>query len=291
MKILYISAGGATQDYLRDCVAHGFRSLIGADFVDVHRLDSLYVGADRSQMYGRGMTLYGELPELAVDRTDIPRKIRDRYFDAVVYGSIHRNQDLLREVTSMYPPEKIAYIDGEDHPGYLHGLPGVCFKRELHNPQPGVHPIQFAIPASKILPSMPLKSRLMAPMDPLDKSTYIYKTEPEYYAQYASSYYAATMHKAGWDCLRHYEIMSQWCLPYFRCFDQCPPTIMTKMPRAELHLIQSLWDYRNISPSALESIYHDLINPVMLGLLTTEALAAYILDTLKLSTKELVQCV
>lgn len=293
MKILYISAGGTTQDYMRDCVALGMRELFGPDFVDFPRLDSLYLGADRSQMYGRGFTLYGELPDLAdVDRTDIYNKVRTKYFDLVIFGSIHRCQDMLREVTSMYPASRICYIDGEDHPGYLRGLPGHYFKRELLSAQPGVHPIQFAIPSSKILPSPPTKSRLMSPMDPLDRSTYIYTTESDYYAQYASSCYAATMHKAGWDCLRHYEILSQWTIPYFRALDACPSTVMTRLPRPELILVQHLHDYGKLSPLSMISVYEGLIERVMDATrrhLTTSALATYILDTLgEGSTKELV---
>src|SRR5215469_8056363 len=184
MKILYIS-GGAGQDYLRDCVFIGLRELLGPDVIDVNRLDSLYIGADRTQMYGRGMTLYAELPVLPVDRTDIFRKIATRHFDMVIYGSIHRCQDYLYEVTSKYFKHQVAAIDGEDHPGHLSGLGITTFKRELYAAQPDCHPIHFAIPARKILPAQPTKSRLMAPCDPLNRASYIYTDEASYYAQYA----------------------------------------------------------------------------------------------------------
>lgn len=294
MKILYLT-NGQGQDYLRDCVFHGLRSLLGPDVVDVNKLDSMYIGADRSQMYGRGMTLYAELPDITVDRSDIPRKIRDRYYDLVVYGSIHRCHDFLHEVSSMYDPTRVIFIDGEDHPGYLKGLPGVYFKRELHNPQSGVWPIQFAVPKNKILPQAPIKSRLMAPMDPMDKTTYIYSTEEEYYQQYADSYYAPTMMKAGWDCLRHYEILSQWCLPYFRCFDHCPQNIMEKLPRAELNIIRSMVDYSLGCEmhDLLAHVWQDMIGPCMNILtrhLTTEALASRILSTAGVYRKETILC-
>src|SRR5271163_516646 len=99
MKVLFISQGGPTQDYLRDCVFHGLRTLFGPDCVDVNKLDSMYQGADRSQMYGKGFTLYGLLPSIPVDREEIHRKLSKKYFDLVVYGSIHRNRDFLHEVT------------------------------------------------------------------------------------------------------------------------------------------------------------------------------------------------
>lgn len=281
MKILFISQGGPTQDYMRDCLFRGLRELFGPDVVDVGKLDSMYEGADRSQMYGRGMTLYAELPDLPIDREDIPKKIATRYFDLVIYGSIHRCYDWLHEVSSMYDPRRVVFIDGEDHPGYLKGLGGMYFKRELHSPQLGVLPIQFAIPASKIPPEPSIKTRLMAPCDPLDSKTYIYKTEQDYYAQYAESYYGATMKKAGYDALRHYEIMANWCLPYFRCFDTVPSTIMVNLPRRELRLIEECLDYGNLSYDVLIEVYHSVIDSVMKTLrekLTTEALAKYVLD-------------
>lgn len=287
MKILFISAGGNTQDYLRDVCFHGLRSILGPDVVDVGRLDSMYVGADRSQMYGKGMTLYAELPDIQVDRSDIPKKISKKYFDLVIFGSIHRCRDFYHEVTTMYPPERVVALDGEDHPGVLAGLPMVYFKRELHNPYPGVHPIQFGIPKEKILTSPPQKTRLMAPMDPLDKSTYIYKSEESYYAQYAESYYATTMMKAGWDCLRHYEILSQWCIPFFRSLNACPPTIMDKMPKFALYEVQRCFDFmhshrRFCNQSAFVEMYSELIEGVMKTVrnhLTTETIATYVLDT------------
>ncbi len=294
MKILFLSEGSHTQDYMRDCVFRGFRELLGPDVVDIHRLDSMYLGADRSSMYGLGMTLYAELPDFpSVDRTDIPRKIATRYFDLVVYGSVHRHHDYLHEVTRIYPPSRVVFLDGEDHTIYLKGLPGHYFKRELHTPHPDIHPIQFSIPASKILPSQPHKSHLMAPMDPLDKSTYIYSIERDYYQQYADSYYAATMRKGGADCLRHYEIMSQWCLPYFRALDAIPTSIMTRLPRPELRLIQESFDYGHLTYGLLVSLYDALISSVMHTLrthLTTEAMATYILDTVGVSTKETILC-
>jgi hypothetical protein len=287
VKILFISQGGNTQDYLCDVVFHGLRSLLGEDVVDSGKLLSMYQGADRSQMYGKGMTLYALLPDIPVDREDIPRKIVTRYFDLVIYGSVHRCHDWLHEVSSMYPPDKIAFLDGEDHPGYLKGLPGAYFKRELHAPQgPGVYPIQFGIPKEKILLSLPAKTRLMAPMDPLDKSTYIYQTEEAYYAQYAESYYAATMRKAGFDCLRHYEIMANWCIPYFRCLENVPAMIMTKLPRRELRLVQEFWDYNTHvghESHLLRSLYEYLIESVVEIVrrdLTTESIAKYVLDTI-----------
>jgi len=296
MKILFLSEGGHTCDYMRDMCLHGLKSLFGPDVVDVNRVDTMYKGYDVTSCYGGGFSIYGLLPDDSdVDRTNIPRKITTKYYDAVIFGSIHRSQSYLAEVTSMYHPSRIALIDGEDFSACLPNLPGYYFKRELRSPvPPGVYPIQFAIPASKILPSMPAKSRLMAPMDPQDKSTYVYTTEAAYYAQYADSYYAATMRKAGWDCLRHYEIMSQWCIPYFRCLDQCPSTVLSLLPKRDLRLVQECFDTpRLLRDSTLHAIYDDLIGYMMTRLratMTTERLATYVLDTVGVATKEFSAC-
>lgn len=290
MKILFISPGRRTCDYLRDMLFHGLRSL-GEDVTDVERLDVMYSDfPDISQLYGRGFTLYGQFTEGSVDRSDLMSKLKHRHFALIIYGSIHRDQSFLDEVRSMYPPSRVVFIDGEDHPQQILITSwGLYFKRELYNPQPKTLPIHFAIPASKIRNSPPPKTRLMAPLDPLSKATYIYKDEASYYQQYAESFYAATMKKAGYDCLRHYEILSQWSLPYFRGVESVPSTIMTWLPRPQLSLVRQaieLLGDRN-TPSSyelLDRLWETLINEVMPQFreqCTTEALAKYVLDCVK----------
>lgn len=44
--------------------------------------------------------------------------------------------------------------------------------------------------------------------------SYSYDTEAEYNKQYSESYFAVSSKKAGWDCLRHYEIIAAGCIPY-----------------------------------------------------------------------------
>lgn len=294
MKILFISEGGNTCDYMRDASFHGLRSLLGPDVVDVNRINTMYKGYPTESCYGRGYSLYGLLPDDSnVDRTDIPAKIRNKYFDIIAWGSIHRNQDYLAEAESMYDPSRLLAIDGEDHPGFLNGLSFLTFKRELYSPQPRCLPIHFAIPREKIS-DPPVKSRLMAPCDPLNRNTYIYTDEDSYYAQYADSHYGATMKKAGWDCLRHYEMLSQWCIPYFRVFDQCPPLICHRLPRKAIRLVQECFDSGQLSRVTMEHIYDNLIDDVMSVVmrdLTTEALARYIFDSIDVARKETVQCV
>ena len=68
MRILYIS-GAEGPDYVCDMLFHGLRRLLGADVVDVNRLWYMYAHEfgegrhDKSQLYGRGFTLYGLLDD------------------------------------------------------------------------------------------------------------------------------------------------------------------------------------------------------------------------------------
>lgn len=75
------------------------------------------------------------------------------------------------------------------------------------------------------------KTNLIAPLIPRNTSTYIYETEAEYYAMYRSAYFAHTEKKGGWDCLRHYEIIANGCIPLFRDIDKCPDKTMSTFPR------------------------------------------------------------
>jgi hypothetical protein len=92
-------------------------------------------------------------------------------------------------------------------------------------------PITFSIPEEKIVSSFPKKTKLLSSLIPGDLKTYIYTTEKDYYAEYQRSYFAMTTKKAGWDCMRHYEIMANGCLPYFPDIEKCPLFTMVMLPK------------------------------------------------------------
>lgn len=97
-----------------------------------------------------------------------------------------------------------------------------------------VFPIQFCVDETKFRPLHPAaeyKTRPFSSLIPGDMSTYVYKDEDAYYQQYAESYYALTRKKAGWDCMRHLEIVAAGCVPYFEDLDECPPKIMHRYPK------------------------------------------------------------
>ncbi len=293
MKILYVS-GGAYPDYQCDMLFHGLRSLLGPDVVDVKRVDYMYAEtyahnpAAKGQLYGRGFTLFGLLgTDDGVDRDDIPARIRAKQFDLVIYGSIYRCQDHLADVLRHYAPQDIVFVDGED---FSQGLywpvlgRGHYLKREM-TPEHGarVDPIWFAIPEEKICLHAE-KTKVFAYIDPRDRSTYIYDTEEAYYGDYRSALFGYTMKKAGWDCLRHYEIMANHCVPFFLNLDACPIGTMYRFPRYEIHELNAMVvnggeDYfRTVEGFERWSELSASMVDYLKTNLTTAALARYVVD-------------
>lgn len=292
MRVLYIS-GAQGPDYQCDMLFHGLRSLLGPNVVDAERIWYAYADAfgagrhDRSQLYGRGFTMYGLLePDEDIDRTDVARKIRAHYYDLVIYGSIHRCRSFLRETLDSYRPHEILFVDGEDEPFVVSELIhcGVYFKREMPNPFPGVFPIQFAIPEEKIRTVSRPKIKLLAFIDPRDRSTYIHPDEVSYYGDYAESLFAITQKKAGWDCLRHYEIMANRCIPWFLDLNLCPSTTLIFLPKQELLAANRLLNTRGLgffeTNEGAEKwlALQQRIDNVLRQDCTTRALARYVIE-------------
>ena len=95
-----------------------------------------------------------------------------------------------------------------------------------------VHPINISIPESKITnQDINVKEKILSNLIPGHLNTYIYNTEEEYYNEYKKSLFATTTKKAGWDCLRHYEIIANGCIPYFPDIEHCPKNTMTLLPK------------------------------------------------------------
>ncbi len=293
MKILFVS-GGAYPDYQCDMLFHGLRSLLGPDIVEVNRIGYMYAAtfaadpAAQARLYGRGFTLFGLLGDDAgVDRDDIVAKIRARHFDFVIYGSIFRCQDYLAEVLAHYAPNDIIFVDGEDFSQALYWPVfgrGIYLKREM-TPEHGskVEPIWFGIPEEKICASAE-KTKIFAYIDPRDRNTYIYDTEEAYYGDYRSALFGYTMKKAGWDCLRHYEIMANRCVPFFLNLDACPLGTMYRFPRYEIHELNAMVvnggeDYfRTVEGFERWSELSGSMVAYLKGNLTTVALARYVVD-------------
>ena len=90
----------------------------------------------------------------------------------------------------------------------------------------------FSFPAEKILPGpSPNKHALLAThvVDPEvaarvgAPTSYAFEDEQEYYEDLRRARYGITVKRAGWDCLRHYELAANGCVPCFRGLRHKPP--------------------------------------------------------------------
>ena len=290
MKILYIS-GADGPDYLCDMIFHGLRSLLGPDVVDPNRLWYLYAsefgpaGRRLEDLSGKGFSLYGLLADLNPDRDDIPAKIQSHYYDLIIFGSIHRCIEYAPVVHACYAPQDIIFLDGEDEPEILNYLDqGIYFKREYVLDLPGMHPVSFSFPKEKICPAPPKKTKLAAVNNPQRPETYVFDNEADYYADYQASLFGVTCKKAGWDCLRHYELLANHCAPLFWDLAQCPPGTLFRYPKAQAMELLTLFrqkgqDYFQTQEgfSQWARLMNDMLH-VLRRDLTTEAMARYILD-------------
>ena len=232
MKVLFINHFGF-PDYQNDMVYHG---LIESGF-DVY--ESAYPSymlsshPNPSSLYGKGFSIFAKLNHTPnVENTPtIIQKIHDNYYDLVVFGSVHRDLSYLEDVQRCYSKDRVYFIDGEDGDGCLEFLfdYGIYCKRECINDK--TKPITFAIPQSQLVNTNVEKIKLLGTIIPGDVSTYVFNTELEYYYDYASSYYGVTHKKAGWDCMRHYEILANKCIPYFVDLENCPTNTLTTFPK------------------------------------------------------------
>lgn len=147
-------------------------------------------------------------------------------------------------------------------------------------------PITFSIPEEKIVNGIQQKTKLLSSLIPGRLHTYIYNTEEDYYNEYKKSLFATTTKKAGWDCMRHYEIMANGCIPYFPDIEQCPPNTMALLPKDLLLEGNKLYKkYSKKQVSGLTSDELDECNRLIMKLLdytrthlTTRNMADYILD-------------
>jgi len=145
------------------------------------------------------------------------------------------------------------------------------------------HPIGFSIPEQKIVSVIPKKDQDFAFLIPGDSSTYIYDNEIDYYKDYQRSYFALTWKKAGWDCLRHYEILANGCIPYFVDLDQCDENTMTFLPKELIKEAMNLEgvSYGHIDHSKFDQVKYNTILKKLLAhtrrYLTTKEMASYLL--------------
>ena len=278
-EVLFIS-DNSQADYMSDIIFHGMRSILKENLIDANRIDFMYDDYKNIKMiYGKGFTLYGKLDStLKIDRENIEEKIKNKYFKNIIYGSVFRKVEFFDIVKDIYKKEEIFFIDGEDWniPYYKFIDQGIYFKRELEKEIKGVHPIQFAVPKNLIIDHKPEKENpRIGTVIPNNIYTYVFKDEKTYYEDYAKSYFGITCKKAGWDCMRHYEIMMNYCFPYFKELKDCPPLTMFRLPKNLIIKAMEDIEYNRFDyyDDAMSEIMDNLVNK-----LTTEKMAQYLLE-------------
>ena len=246
MKILFIHSDPDKSefynDYLSDLLLNGLRENYGEDVIDYPGSWYLYNDEVKNRdieydkLWGKGFTLNNSLNDFkSFDRTDISNKIQNKFFDLVIYSSIRRSNLFLDLVIKN--KIKHIYIDGEDDKfiDTKYSNKSLYFKRELNKKVGNILPINFAIPENKVVDNINQNPKyLLAPLIPGKLDTYIYEKEKDYYDMYFNSLFALTYKKAGWDCLRHYEILANGCIPLFLDLKNCPQETMKTLPKENL---------------------------------------------------------
>lgn len=88
-----------------------------------------------------------------------------------------------------------------------------------------IYPISFCFPDRRIRPLTSIKSQEVSKIIPGEP--YSFSDQDEYMDEYASSKYAITKKKAGYDCMRHLEIMAAGSVPLFEDYWTIPKFTMT----------------------------------------------------------------
>jgi hypothetical protein len=149
-----------------------------------------------------------------------------------------------------------------------------------------IYPITFSIPSTKITNQSLCKVKIMSSLIPGKLDTYIYTNETDYYNEYKSSMFALTSKKAGWDCMRHYEILANGCIPYFPEILNCPKNTMALFPKDLI--IKGNFLYQRLCSKTIDSLLQEekdeclSLSQSLLeytrNTLTTVKMAQYILD-------------
>jgi len=285
MNILYItnfksslSHSGFINDYLNDILYYGFTELDNINIVETIPIICLYKQykdiIEPYHLWGKGFTSCFLIENDTKERDSIKEKIEQKYYDFIIYGSCNRCLDGYEIISQIYDQSKIILIDGSDDTS-LHPLheKHTLFKRELILNKKNVLPIHFAIPSCKITKEKSPKTRMLSSIIPGEK--YSFDIEQDYYKEYQSSNFAITTKKAGWDCMRHYEILANKCVPIFKDLQNCPQNTLTNLPKELLIECQAMID--NFDQDKYDSINNELFNFTKQHL-TTKQLANYVLE-------------
>jgi hypothetical protein len=160
-----------------------------------------------------------------------------------------------------------------------------------------LHPITFSIPREKIIKETDIdkiisgKTKLLSSLIPGRSETYIYNTEESYYNEYRISFFATTTKKAGWDCLRHYEILANACIPFFPDIEKCNYNTLALFPKSLImkgNLLYQKMSTSNVDKKEELDEYKILLIKLLnytKEYLTTDKIAKYVLEKSTSNTK------
>ena len=122
-----------------------------------------------------------------------------------------------------------------------------------------MHPLTFGIPSKNVQNTVQPKGRALSTVVPGDWSTYAYlpredqtpqqrsQLERDYYVDMQRSFFGLTWKKAGWDCLRHLELLASGCLPLFTDIAKAPRGVLSLYPKRVLQLLLDFPGIKNLT--------------------------------------------
>lgn len=211
---------------------------------------------------GYGFTLYGRLNDTTwdIDRSNIKKMLENCEFNLVIISNIWRQWGLMIQWEELLiKQERIVILDGDDDPRYyprawtkyrrfglfpklnnlLRHENNYIFKREWPmgnlkaDSRVKIYPISFSVPRELVRINRIDKTRKqkfqshivdhdMAKKLGRRDTNYVFQIEAEYHDDIWNSRFGITTKRAGWDCLRHYEIASNSAILCFKNLDQKP---------------------------------------------------------------------
>jgi len=160
------------------------------------------------------------------------------------------NDELVNNLINSIPPPKIC-----PHRQYINSSPTIYSNISIN-----FYPIIFGFPDQYLLETLsrkvllnkkiyqinqiclPKKFQDFSELIPGRGETYKFKFESEidYRRIYGASYFAITMKKGGWDCNRHYEIISTGTIPYFDKLNLAGNYTLSHLPKSLLYDAQHI---------------------------------------------------
>ena len=258
---------------------------------------------------GAGFTLFHTLDKERLLSTDTLYKIENRFYDKIIYGNAWSSLEYWDKVGTMYDENEIIFLDGTDSDfefqyrdnngneievvkctsttlrkttlGYASDF-GKYFKREIPQVHYGsISPISMGFPEELMVDGVPFdKQQEWCPLTGTEFPDWVEVSDKRYgfgeqdlfYEEIQKSRYGFTMKKAGWDCMRHYEIIGNGTIPYFYELEKCPPKTLHNFPK-ELIL--------KTNKQKPKDSYNDVVLELldyMRNNLTTKKVAEYILS-------------